>query len=175
MILSFFPFIDWNDGVATNSIFNASLWDMVVPQALLAWQRVRMANQMAHTGPEWYSYVSQHNSGTYNNQYMVFDGKRFRPGNALEPHTLTVVEQIPGLVVSGDATNELVKGYWSSYNVPYHRSIYDISGYPSVDEKGGVSRYTQYQLAPRASIFRRDQGTVHDLESMQHIMRSNGT
>ena len=37
----------------TNSIFNASLWDLVVPQSLLAWQRVRTANQLASSGPEW--------------------------------------------------------------------------------------------------------------------------
>lgn len=49
-------------------------------------------------------------------QYMILDGNKFKPGNALPEEALYVVEQIPGLVVGGDATNELEKGYWSSYN-----------------------------------------------------------
>jgi hypothetical protein len=43
-------------------------------------------------------------SGTYNNQYMVLDLGRFRPGEALQPGLLTVVEQVPGLVMWDDAT-----------------------------------------------------------------------
>ena len=74
---------------------------------------------MANSGPEWSKLVSRYNSGTYNNQYMVLDGKLFKPGNALQKNTLYVIEQIPGLVVGGDATNELEKGYWSSYNGKY--------------------------------------------------------
>ena len=31
-----------------------------------------------------------------------------------------------------------------------------------------------YQLAPRAKIYRRDQGNVKDMESMKAIMRYNG-
>ena len=83
---------------------------------LVAWQRVRTANQLANSGPEWYDFVSRHNSGTYNNQYMVIDSKLFKPGNALPPNTLFVVEQIPGLMAGADGTNELVRGYWPSYN-----------------------------------------------------------
>lgn len=112
----------------TNSIFDASLWDLVVPQSLLAWQRVRTANQLASSGPEWYSLVSQHNSGTYNNQYMVLDTKLFVPGNAMPANTLFVVEQIPGTVQGSDVTNQLEQGFWPSYNVPYHKDIYVQSG-----------------------------------------------
>ena len=95
----------------------------------IAWQRVRTANQLANSGPEWSDLVGQYNSGTYNNQYMILDGKLFTPGQAMQENTLYVVEQIPGLVVGGDASNELEKGYWSSYNVPYHKEIYVKSGY----------------------------------------------
>lgn len=112
----------------TNSIFNASLWDLVVPQSLLAWQRVRTANQLASSGPEWYDLVARHNSGTYNNQYMILDTKLFVPNNALPPNTLFVVEQIPGTVQGSDVTDQLEQGFWSSYNVPYHKDIYVQSG-----------------------------------------------
>ena len=46
-----------------------------------------------------------------------------------------------------------------------------LAGYDAVDAKAGHTLYTEYQQAPRAKIFRRDQGTVSDLPSMQHMMR----
>ena len=43
---------------------------------------------------------------------MVIDLKLFTPGQLLVPGLLTVVEQIPGLVVYADQTNILELGYW---------------------------------------------------------------
>ena len=48
----------------TNNVFNMSLYDLVTPKSLLAWQRVRVANMMAHSGVEWSQAMSQFNSGT---------------------------------------------------------------------------------------------------------------
>ena len=113
----------WSSGInvleTTNSIFNMSLYKLVVPQSLFAWQRVRNANMLAHSGPEWADVFAYQNSGTYNNQYDVVNVGMFTPGQALLPNTLTIVEQIPGLVVSGDATQDLERGYFPSYIVPY--------------------------------------------------------
>ncbi len=53
--------------------------------------------------------------GTYNNQYMVIDLKLFTPGQQLQAGLLTVVEQIPGLVVYADQTAVLERGYWPRY------------------------------------------------------------
>jgi len=155
----------------SNGIYNDSLYKLVVPQSLLAWNRVRIANHMAHNGKEWFEIFKQYNSGTYNNQYDVVDFKLFTPGQELPDNVLWVIEQIPGLVVGGDVTNELRRGYFPSYNVPYWPEIYNISGYPAVVEKYGTDY--SYQLAPRAKIFRRDQGNVVDLPSMKRIMRFN--
>jgi len=63
-------------------------------------------------------------------------------------------------------------GYWPSYNIPFYPSVYNASGYQLAVSYVG-SDYS-YALAPRAKIFRRDQGTVVDMESMQALMRSNG-
>jgi hypothetical protein len=35
--------------------------------------------------------------------------------------------------------------------------IYRVAGYPTVDKKKGRLEYSEYELAPRAMIFRRDQ------------------
>ena len=47
------------------------------------------------------------------------DLKRFTPGSDLPAGLLWVAEQIPGLVASGDMTEQLARGYWPSYNIPY--------------------------------------------------------
>lgn len=121
----------------TNNIFDTSLYKLVRPQSLLSWQRVRLANMMAHTGQEWYQVMSRFNSGkdtivfnaskshitpprakvcflsmlgTYNNQYMVIDLKKIHLKLTIEDNALWVVEQIPGLVVGHDQTDILRTG-----------------------------------------------------------------
>ena len=95
------------------------MWSNVKPQSLLDWVRVNLANRLARTGEEWTSVYKQHNSGTYNNQWMVLDYKRFEVGHFLKPGTLWVLEQLPGLIVAKDKTDVLEKeGYWASYNAP---------------------------------------------------------
>ncbi|XP_010215920.1 PREDICTED: SKI family transcriptional corepressor 2-like, partial [Tinamus guttatus] len=61
--------------------------------------------------------------------------------------------------------------YWPSYNIPFHEKIYNLSGYTAYVRKYGLD--FSYELAPRAKIFRRDQGKVTNLESMKYIMRYN--
>ncbi|KAK3787397.1 hypothetical protein RRG08_032354 [Elysia crispata] len=157
----------------TNNIFNASLYKQVVPQSLMAWQRVRIANMMAHGGQQWSQILDKYNSGTYNNQYMVIDLKQIELGSVVKNNALWVAEQIPGLVVADDLTDILRAGYFPSYNIPFFEEIYNKSGYPQMAKKPGVGQTYSYQLAPRAKIFRRDQGSVKDLESMKAIMRYN--
>lgn len=63
-------------------------------------------------------------------------------------------------------------GYWPSYNIPFHRKIYMLSGYAEMWQQHGDD--FSYDLCPRAKIFRRDQANVKDLKSLKHIMRFNG-
>ncbi|XP_006888538.1 PREDICTED: phospholipase B-like 1 [Elephantulus edwardii] len=155
----------------TNSVFNETLLKQVVPQSLLAWQRVRIANMMAKDGRTWAEIFSKYNSGTYNNQYMVLDLNKVELNKTLNNGTLYIVEQIPTYVEYSEQTQVLRKGYWPSYNIPFHENIYNWSGYPLLVEKLGLE--FSYEMASRAKIFRRDQGKVTDLESMKYIMRYN--
>ncbi|XP_061438802.1 phospholipase B-like 1 [Rhineura floridana] len=155
----------------TNSVYNHSLLQQVVPESLFSWQRVRIANMMAHSGKMWAQTFERQNSGTYNNQYMVLDTNKVILQKSLEEGTLYIIEQIPKLVEYSDQTNILRKGYWPSYNIPFHENIYNLSGYVEYVEKYGLD--FSYEMAPRAKIFRRDQGTVTDLGTMKHIMRYN--
>lgn len=155
----------------TNSIIDHTLYDLVKPQSLLAWQRVRTANALATTGEEWYDAVKQYNSGTYNNQYMIVNYNLFTPGQPLKNGTLFVCEQIPGLVYGEDLTHQLERGYFPSYNIPTFDIIYQRSGYPTIEKQIGPSQ--SYALAARGQIFRRDQATVKDVDSLKALMRSN--
>ncbi|KAL0992957.1 hypothetical protein UPYG_G00101460 [Umbra pygmaea] len=155
----------------TNNVFNSSLFSQVSPHSLLAWQRVRLAHALAHTGSQWASTFSRYNSGTYNNQYMIVDMKKVTLGHSLDEGALTVVEQIPGLVEYSDQTQTLRRGYWPSYNIPFHQLIYNLSGYRTMWEEYGED--FSYDLCPRAKIFRRDQAEVKDITSLKHIMRYN--
>merc|ERR1712151_829013 len=98
---------------------------------------------------------------------MVVDFKLFKPKTALLDDTLWVVEEIPGLVAGADQTETLRRGYWPSYNVPYYPDVYRQSGY--TDDRLGPDG--DYQLAPRAKIFRRDNTKVVDMESFKRLMR----
>uniref|UniRef100_A0A665WAU5 Phospholipase B-like n=1 Tax=Echeneis naucrates TaxID=173247 RepID=A0A665WAU5_ECHNA len=155
----------------TNNVFNSSLFDNITPKSLLAWQRVRLAHNLAHTGEEWAKTFSMYNSGTYNNQYMVLDRSKVKLGHSVDDGALTVVEQIPGLVEYSDQTQALRRGYWPSYNIPFHQKIYMLSGYEEMWKEYGED--FSYDLCPRAKIFRRDQADVKDLDSLKHIMRFN--
>lgn len=49
----------------TNSVYNKTLLKLVVPESLLAWQRVRVANMMASDGKQWAEIFSKYNSGKW--------------------------------------------------------------------------------------------------------------
>uniref|UniRef100_A0A0B8RQP5 Phospholipase B-like n=1 Tax=Philothamnus irregularis TaxID=1899461 RepID=A0A0B8RQP5_9SAUR len=155
----------------TNSVFNLSLLKQVVPESLFAWQRVRIANMMADSGKTWAQTFEKQNSGTYNNQYMILDTKKIKLRRSIDDGALYIIEQVPNLVEYSDQTNILRTGYWPSYNIPFHNIIYNMSGYGEYVQKYGLD--FSYELAPRAKIFRRDQGKVIDIESMKYIMRYN--
>ncbi|XP_006821648.1 phospholipase B-like 1, partial [Saccoglossus kowalevskii] len=108
---------------------------------------------------------------TYNNQYMILNLNLITLNQTIRDDAFWVVEQMPSKVESGDQTAILRSGYWPSYNIPFYESIYNMSGYPAIVEKFGLDY--SYQLAPRAKIFRRDQGKVSNFDDMKSIMRYN--
>ena len=55
-------------------------------------------------------------------------------------------------------------GYWPSFNVPFFEDIWRESGYPEQQT---------WAAAPRQKIFKRDQGKVRDLPSLQRLMQAN--
>ncbi|XP_015925352.1 putative phospholipase B-like 2 [Parasteatoda tepidariorum] len=151
---------------------NDSLWKYVVPQTILEWQRNIIANRLAKTGKQWVTLFGILNSGTYNNQWMVVDYNKFKPGSPLQDGLLYVLEQLPGYLHSEDRTDVLRnQGYWPSYNVAYFKDIFVMSGAQANADKYGD--WFTYERNPRALIFQRDHKKVQDIDSMIKLMRYN--
>lgn len=152
---------------------NNALWQYVQPNTIFEYVRVTVANRLATDGSTWTTIFGQHNSGTYNNEWMVVDYNKFTPGEAtLQDGLLWISEQLPGMYESEDRTDTIrQQGYWASYNAPYFPDIFNASGCVELVETYGD--WYSYDKTPRALIFKRDHGTVVDIDTMIALMRSN--
>ena len=156
----------------TNFVFNTSLYTSVVPHTVAEFIRVMAATFTATKGQEWVEFFEMYNSGTYNNQYMVVDFKKYAPGSTIVPGTLWIAEQTPGYIHSGDVSDQLNEhGYWASYNIAYWWDIYTISGYENMKQQQG--NFWSHGKSARPEIFRRNETMVTDLASMMRMMRYN--
>lgn len=158
----------------TNGVFEPSLYAAVTPKSVLSWLRSKVANHVAPDGEAWVAAFSKYNSGTYNNQWMVIDTKRFVVGEGFQRNGLTVLEQLPGLIHAEDLSEAVNSaGYWASYNVPYFPTIYTRSGYLDAFLASNDSESWSHSNCSRALIFERDAPTVQTMEDLKRVMRYN--
>jgi len=152
---------------------NRDLWKHLKPQSVLEGIRSTVANRLATDGRSWTKWFSKHNSGTYNNQWMVVDYNKFNPGEPkLQKDLLWILEQIPGYIQLGDMTKVLEEqNYWPSYNTPYFKDVFNMSGDFNLMKQYGD--WFSYENTPRAKIFKRDAPKVNDIASMIKLMRYN--
>jgi len=153
---------------------NASLFKLISPIGQLpCWVRVMVANRLATSGQDWTDIFKKRNSGTYNNQFMIIDYRKFTPGQPLPKAGLFyVLEQIPGYVEARDMTLVLSKqGYWPSYNVAYFPKVFNMSG--QWDQVRAYGDWFTYDKTPRALIFKREYGNVKNMASLTKLMRYN--
>lgn len=157
----------------TNGVINKDLYELVTPESLLTWQRVPMANSLANNGKDWTTVMSRHNSGTYANQWIVVDMKKFSPGKGVtDTDFLWIVEQAPGISAAADVTETFKKGnFWPSFNIPFQKSVYVITGFQSAYETYG-DQYS-YEKCPRSQIFSRDHASIQSIDAMKRELRLN--
>ncbi|PAV60350.1 hypothetical protein WR25_07827 [Diploscapter pachys] len=75
---------------------NEELWAYITSNSLLYWVRSQVATRMASTGKEWVKAFIRHNSGTYNNEWVIVDYKKFKSGQKQQdPGLLYVLELMP--------------------------------------------------------------------------------
>ncbi|KNC85117.1 hypothetical protein SARC_02672 [Sphaeroforma arctica JP610] len=104
---------------------------------------------------------------------MIVDYNLFSPGmSKLKPNTLTVTEQLPDRMVTGDGTSRLSEnGFWPSYNIPYFKEVWKLSGYPAKYMKLGDE--FSYDQCPRAKIFKREAPKVNSMDDAKRLIRYN--
>lgn len=154
--------------------YNDDLWKLILPNGSVPeFIRSMVANRLANSGWMWTEVFSRHNSGTYNNQWMIVDYKKFeKHSNQLNDGLFWIIEQLPGTTKAEDQTGTLrYQGYWPSYNIPYLPSIANLSGQLDLVQKNGS--HFSYEENPRAKIFRRDQDKVVDADTMIKLLRYN--
>lgn len=157
-------------GVSNPEIFRKYVRDN--NHTVSEWIRVMAANFIAEDAVAWVGNFSLFNSGTYNNQWLAFDMKKFTPGKPLPPNSFWLAEQIPGLVESKDMTPWLNQySYFGSYNTAYFDNIFNISGgWDAVKNRGD---YFHYSNSTRAKMFARNHTNVVDMATMKALMRYN--
>jgi hypothetical protein len=154
---------------------NASLWQYVVPQTVPDWTRNLVANRLADSGEAWSTVFARYNSGTYNNQFMVLDFKRFTPGTPLKDGLLFVFEQMPGpFYTYSDHTGYLRpdnRSYWASYNRIADPFLYNLTNQTALAVEFGD--HYSYSKTSRAVLFAGMQASVVDEPSYKALMRYN--
>lgn len=157
----------------SNEVLDKSVYEKYIKyESLLAWQRVRVASALSHSGEQYFEIMKRYFSGTYANQYMVLDLKKFTPKQPLKSDTLWIIEEMPGLIVGTDETKILSFGYWSSYNVPFHKEIFIKSGYQKMIDLKKTNHFS-HALAPRAKLFKQFESDVTDIETLKRLLRRN--
>ena len=156
--------------------YNDKLYDLVVPQCLFTWLRAVHATWVAQSGREWSEIFIRHNSGTYNNQYVIVDSKKFERYEKPTKDLLWIIEQFPGdNWRMSDVTSYLVeKGYFPSVNCPYHQDLYEIAGYPELVKSMGIyGDYRSNFKSPRYQIMLREVPRIKTFEEFKSFMRYN--
>lgn len=110
------------------------------------------------------------NSGTYNNQWMIFDAGKWNQKQRQQ--VFYVTESMPGVCNTHDVSNYLTQGNgtWVSYNIPYDKEVYNASGLYDMLKDLDCNAY---YMSRRRQIFERDIHKVVDFESAKMFIRSN--
>ena len=60
---------------------NQDLFQNILPISVPEWIRVVVASRLSNSGQEWVDKFFSFNDGTYNNEWIITDFKKFKPGS----------------------------------------------------------------------------------------------
>ncbi|KAH0784978.1 Laminin A family protein [Histomonas meleagridis] len=155
--------------------YNDDLYKACVPQSLFTWVRAYLSVWSCDNGKEWAETFIKHNSGTYNNQYVIVDSKQLTFGVKPTKDLLWIIEQFPGTYRMSDVTEQLVNdSYFPSINVPWHEDLYNLAGYPEYVKSLGIyGPYRSYYESPRYLLMKREVPRINDFDTFKAFMRYN--
>lgn len=152
----------------------------------------QVSSRISKTGKEWAKQFSLYNSGTYNNQWIVVDYKKFRAGKPLpKSGVLSILEQLPWVSALSSMSSEVSSSTRTRPTFSTRRATGPATTYRSAPSSNGRSSYykkiydnTQsaemaakygdffiYDRKPRAQIFRRDHKGINDISGLRKLMR----
>lgn len=156
--------------------FNNTLYDLYVkPESVLTWIRSYYATFVSDNGREWTEEFIKENSGTYNNEYIVLDSKRFEKGQPPKSDFLWMIEQLPGHYKSQDITEVLkTQTYFGSINTPWFEELFNLADYPGQQVREPAKKdFWSYYNQPRYRIIERDAPGISNYEEFKTFMRYN--
>lgn len=154
--------------------YNEELYKVCVPQSLFTWIRAVHATWTSNASKEWCETFIKHNSGTYNNQYVVVDSNKFKRLEKPTKDLVWIIEQFPGVYNMSDVTPYILEhGYFPSVNTPYHDYLYNLAGYPELVASLGEYGAYRSKNGPRALIMERDAPRIRDFDDFKNFMRYN--
>ncbi|EDR29183.1 hypothetical protein, conserved [Entamoeba dispar SAW760] len=121
----------------TNSVHDSSIYEDINDK-LLSWQRILSGLYYERTAKEFVELIKGYNSGTYDNQWIVFDVNAWKK-NKLE--SLFICEQMPGLMKSHDVTEYLI----SEEKQICGLHIIDVKNVQSLEDMKRIMLYNDYQ------------------------------
>ena len=159
----------------TLSNFNDDLYELVVPQRLFTWIRAIHATWTSDNGKEWTENFIKYNSGTYNNQYLIIDSKKFNRYEKPNKDLLWIIEQFPGIYKSQDITNVLINdGYFPSINTPWFEDLFILAKYPEkISSWKEDGNYWDYKTSSRYLLMKREASRLNDFDTFKSFMRYN--
>jgi hypothetical protein len=158
--------------------FNQNLYDEYVrghPDCVLCWMRAIVATFTTTSGRDWTQKFIRYNSGTYNNEYVVLDTKKWEAGKPLAPDLVWMLEQMPGTIVRADVTEVLAnKTYLESINAPQFELIWNVSDAARAqDEEPEKAGFYSFDGQIRETLIRRDAPRLATYEAFQDFMQYN--
>ena len=159
----------------TNVLYNETMLDDIIPESLFTCERAMISNRISNSSKEWAENFVKYNSGTYNNQFMVLDKNKVDLLNKkIDIDAFYIAETLPGFTKYNNVTNFLKFGYWSSYNVPFDKEIYEKAEIQKIiDLNPALATSLDYDNCARTKIFRREQSSATNLEDFMKLMRFN--
>lgn len=155
--------------------FNKTLYNSVTYESVLNFMRAYYATFNSDSAEEWTKEYIKENSGTYNDQYLVLDTKKFEIGVEPKKDLLWMIEQMPGTYRSQDMTQILVnQTFFGSVNVPWFEDIFNLAEYPRFNkENPKTARLFSYYDQPRYLVMQRDYSNITNFEQFKKFMRYN--
>jgi hypothetical protein len=156
--------------------FNKTLYELYTKsESVLTWMRSYHTMWASDAGEPWTQHFARENSGTYNNEYIILDTKKWTAGQPPPPGLIWMIEQMPGFTKSADMTGLFTnKTYIEGINAPQFREIWDIADYTGEQKRDpDKAGFWSFDDQIREYLIVRDAPNLSSYAAFQEFMQYN--